>query len=64
MVKFENDCCDCGLPCSGSCNLRNVPHFYCDGCNEEVDALYDYDGGQYCKHCLLQIVPKVEVVNE
>lgn len=62
MVKFENDCCDCGLPCMGSsCKCRNVPHFYCDGCKEETDELYEYESGQFCESCLLKLVPKVEV---
>lgn len=64
MVKFENDCCDCGMPCTCTCNLKKVPHFYCDGCNEEVDDLYEYEDGQYCVDCLLQLVPKVEVSDE
>ena len=45
MIKFENDCCDCALHCRGStCRNRNVPHFYCDECEDEVEELFEYDG--------------------
>ena len=37
MVKYENECVDCGLPCLGSsCPYRRVPHIYCDRCGEEI----------------------------
>ena len=53
MIKFENDCVDCGLPCLGNtCPLRKVPHFYCDDCGNE-DILYHYKDRQLCEFCLL-----------
>ena len=62
MIKFENDCCDCGQPCFGNaCINRNVPHLYCDECGYEVDDLFEYDGQQICEDCLKEIVPKVDV---
>lgn len=60
MVKIENDCCDCGLPClGGSCSNRNVPHYYCDECKDEA-KLYEYEDEQLCEACLLKRIPVVE----
>ena len=61
MVTYEYECVSCGLPCLGtSCPNQNVPHFYCDKCNEEVmsEDLYEYEDKDVCKHCLLELVPK------
>ena len=44
MVKYEDECVGCPkeLGCMGSaCPNRNVPHFYCDKCGEEVDEFYE-----------------------
>lgn len=61
MIKYENDCVGCDLPCLGSsCPNRNVPHYYCDECGDET-TLYDYDGEQLCSSCLLS---KFEIINE
>lgn len=55
MIKIENDCVGCGMPCLGvSCPNRKVPHLYCDKCKEEVDELYKYDDEQLCEECLLK----------
>lgn len=60
MIRYENDCVDCGLPCQmSSCPYYSVPHYYCDSCGDE-DELYEYEGEQLCKYCLLLAVPKVE----
>ncbi len=54
MVRYENDCVSCGLPCLGeSCPNRHVKHLYCDRCNDDCEQLYDYDGEQLCLDCLL-----------
>lgn len=54
MVRYENDCVSCGLPCLGdSCPNRHVKHLYCDRCDDECEKLYDYDGEQLCLDCLL-----------
>lgn len=64
MVKYENECCDCATPnypCLGSkCPNRNVPHYYCDSCGDEVDQkeLYDYAGQEVCGDCLLKMAEK------
>ena len=60
MIKYENDCVDCGFPCKfNSCPYYSVPHYYCDSCGDE-DELYEYEGEQLCECCLLRTVPKVE----
>lgn len=52
MIKLENDCVCCGLPCLGNdCPHRNVPHFYCDECGDETD-LYHFDDEQLCMSCI------------
>ena len=60
MIRYENECVDCGKPCVSNCRFKNVPHFYCDKCDEEAE-LYEFDGEQLCESCLLETVPKVEV---
>lgn len=59
MIKFKDECCGCAAPaypCLGSdCKNRNVPHFYCDNCEEEFEAneLYNNDDEDLCQECLL-----------
>lgn len=64
-VRIENDCCDCATesyPCLGDqCKYRNVKHFYCDRCREEVDELYyGVSGMELCAECALKELEKVE----
>lgn len=61
MIKFQNECVDCGLPCLGStCSYKRVPHYFCDECEEET-TLYEFeDGVQLCKDCLLDKFDTVE----
>ena len=60
MKIIENECVSCGLPCMGSaCRYRNVPHYYCDFCDEE-GKLYEYDGQELCEECLLKQFSVVE----
>lgn len=61
MVRYENDCVDCGIACSQSCRLKSVPHFYCDNCKDEADELYEFDGYQLCPECVLKGLKKVEI---
>lgn len=62
MIKYENDCVSCDLPCIGSnCPYYCVAHFYCDECREEADDLYWYDDRQLCQDCLMKEIPKVEL---
>lgn len=41
MIRIENDCCDCQLPCI-DCGKKRTKHFYCGLCGEE-EVLYEYD---------------------
>lgn len=55
MLKYENDCVNCALPCI-DCGRKHVPHMYCDSCGEETDVLYHmidsaYDSQYICKEC-------------
>lgn len=60
MIKYENDCVDCGLPCRGSsCHYRNVKHLYCDICGEDIEELFEHEGEQYCYECLMNAVKKI-----
>lgn len=54
MHYYNNECCDCVLPCIyESCKYYNVKHFKCDFCGEEDVKLYDYNGYEICEDCLL-----------
>ena len=64
MVTYENECvgCPAELGCLGSdCPNRNVPHFYCDECKEDVETLYYYDGKELCLECIEKMLEKVKV---
>lgn len=55
MLKYENDCVNCALPCI-DCGRKHVPHMYCDSCGEETDVLYHmidsaHDNQYICKEC-------------
>lgn len=55
MIKYENQCVDCGLPCLGSsCPNRNVAVCYCDECGDECGEYYEIDGEHYCEDCAKQ----------
>ena len=65
MIKLEDDCVGCPpeMGCIGSaCRYSNVPHLYCDHCEEEVEELYEWGVGQedhLCEKCLLQKFKKI-----
>jgi hypothetical protein len=54
MVKIENECVSCGLPCIGySCPNRRVKRVYCDVCGDEIGReRYEVDGEDLCEYCL------------
>ena len=63
MVRIENDCVGCPpeMGCLGSsCPYRNVPHYYCDGCNWEDEEFYVFNapwGNEdeiYCFDCAIK----------
>lgn len=63
MKRIENACLDCtgmGKPCMGStCPQREAVIYECDECHEEVDELYELDGEELCKYCVLDRLEKV-----
>ena len=64
MVEFENECVGCPpeIGCLGSaCPKRNVPHLFCDSCEDEFESneLYMFDGEMLCSECLLNKFEKV-----
>ena len=60
MLKIENECVGCGLPCLGSsCPHQNVTRYYCDDCGEETE-LYYFDGEELCRECIIERLEKVE----
>lgn len=61
MIKYENDCVECGKDCLSGCPYQNVAYFYCDECKEDVETLYNYDGEELCEDCLLNRFEKVRV---
>lgn len=62
MIKYEDECvgCPAELGCLGSsCPNKNVKHFYCDECKDEVDDLYYFDGEELCINCIERRLEKV-----
>lgn len=60
MRRIENDCVGCDLPCIGNaCPYRNVPHYYCDECGDEI-TLYEFEGKELCLDCIEKLLDKVE----
>ena len=61
MIITESECVQCGLPCMYSaCPYYRVTRLYCDGCKDEADDLWYFDGEQLCKDCILNRLDKVE----
>ena len=61
---LEDECVGCPkeIGCLGEfCPNRNVPHYYCDDCEDEFEPneLYMYDGEMLCSECLLNKFEKV-----
>lgn len=62
MIEYSNECVGCppGMGCLGSsCHNRNVPHYYCDNCEDETQ-LYEFEGEQLCLSCIEKLLIKVE----
>lgn len=55
MIKHEDHCVGCPLPCIPNCPNRNVEIEVCDACEEE-EQLYRYDGNVYCIDCLFELL--------
>ena len=61
MVKTENECVQCGLPCwYESCPFWAVTRLYCDECNSEENVLYWWDDQQLCLGCIEARLERVE----
>ena len=61
MTTYENQCAGCGLPCLfEGCRHYRVPVLICDGCGEEKDALYEFDGGELCLDCVAKRLTRVD----
>ena len=58
MIRYENDCVGCDIPCI-DCGRKRTPHYYCDKCGWEYDTLYQYDDEQLCIDCLTSKFKKV-----
>ena len=60
MIKIENECVDCGLPClHESCPYWAVKRFYCDECSDEAN-LYWYEDEQLCLDCIEKRLERVK----
>lgn len=62
MIEYEDECVDCppNMGCLGnSCPNRNVPHFYCDECDDET-TLYEFNGRQLCINCIVNELEEVK----
>lgn len=60
MIRVENQCVSCGLPCMGeTCKYRNIPEIICDKCGDECYEAYEVNGEQLCESCLLSTFPKI-----
>lgn len=65
MIEYQDNCVGCST-IFGSCLGAGCPHRHeavliCDKCGDEAEKLYEYEGEQLCKDCLLESVPEVEV---
>ena len=59
MIRYENQCVDCGLPCFSSCPYKNVEVHYCDHCDAEMyEEIYQVDGEELCEDCLKEMFRK------
>lgn len=57
MRKLISECVGCcSLPCLGmTCPNVDIPVFYCDVCNQEIDSsdgVYEVEGKDLCLECL------------
>lgn len=62
MVRTENECVDCGLPCIyESCPYWAVTRLYCDECGNEEEVLYWWDDEQLCLYCIEARLERVDI---
>ena len=71
MVRYENECIQCGKPCIGhACRYYRVPHYYCDRCGAEISLDYVATGtiagreyNMLCEDCY-ELTAEYEEENE
>lgn len=56
MVKREDACIHCGLPCVDYCTYKYsyCVEYVCDKCGSSEDKLYEVEGKQLCARCALE----------
>lgn len=58
MIKTENKCVSCDLPCLyESCSYYNVEVHYCDVCGYEAE--YNIDNEDFCEECARTMLKNV-----
>ncbi len=61
MIRYENQCVDCGFPCRyEACRYYKVEIPVCGECGEDADKLYRLDGEELCETCVLERLEVVE----
>lgn len=62
MIRYENQCVDCGFPCRyEACRYYRVRVLECDCCHEDFDKLYiGVSGKELCAGCVLEELEVVE----
>ena len=58
MTVYENDCVGCEV--CYRCGAKKTPHIICDECNEEKNAIYDYEGEELCIDCIEQRLRRIK----
>lgn len=62
MIRIEDRCCQCGLPCSPYCSCLNVEVHYCDKCGCEISDLDIHEDEEnekeYCYFCYYEEIEK------
>jgi hypothetical protein len=53
MIKVENHCVECDLPCI-NCGRKHVEVRVCDECGEYAD--YITSSGDFCEECLTKML--------
>lgn len=62
MIKYEDNCVSCGLPCLLNCPYRKQLVCICDECKDYItDFYYEIDNKQFCqKHAIDYIEENIE----
>ena len=61
MIRYENQCVDCGFPCKyEACRYYKVKVLECDKCHDEFEKLYRLEGMELRESCVLDRLEVVE----